>query len=127
MCETMLNRKSPSGRIELYIGKELKEAVNKSGLNASKFMREKLVEYFKESGIAISIPEPTIIILARCPSCGCITQTSSIIITRCSNCGKAFRPYLKTKPSSRIVKIVKGTIQDLHREYYRIYGRYRVI
>lgn len=123
----MLNKKSSSGRLEIYIGKELKEAVNKYGLNASKFMREKLAEYFKKSGIAVNIPEPNIIILARCPSCGCIMQTSSLRIVRCHSCGKAFRPYIKTRPSSRIFKIVKGTIQDLHREYYKIYGRGRVI
>jgi formylmethanofuran dehydrogenase subunit E len=121
--ETMLNRKSSSGRIEVYIGKELKEAVIKSGMNVSEFLRAKLKEHFKESGIKVNIPEPALVLLVKCPGCGSTIQTSSLRFVRCNNCGKPFRPYPKKNPSSRIVKIIKGTCQDLYQEYYKLYGR----
>ena len=65
-----MKSKSLSGRVEIYIGKDLKKAVIDSGLNLSQFVREKLEEYFKAHGIEIKREEPELVLLVRCPSYG---------------------------------------------------------
>ena len=115
--------KSLSGRVEIYIGKDLKKAVIDSGLNLSQFVREKLEEYFKAHGIEIKREEPELVLLVRCPSCGFKNRTSSIRFVRCKRCKTLFRVYLK-RGRSRIEKILKGDRSLLFKKKYNeVYGK----
>jgi len=59
---------SRGGRVEIYIGKQLKEAISKlPNFNLSAFVREKLREYLKNKGIEIEESEPDLLLLVRCP------------------------------------------------------------
>ena len=109
------------GRIEIWIGKELKELVKLHGLNLSKFVREKLKEHFKEQGIEIEEPDPPLILLVRCPFCSRTFKTTTIKQVRCRFCNKTFRVFTR-RFGSRIVSIVKGNRNLLFKAYYQVYG-----
>jgi len=96
------------GRVEIYIGKSLKEAISKlPNFNLSAFVREKLVEYLKSKGIEVKEHEPDLLLLVKCPHCNGKFVTSSVKTVQCKWCGKFFKVYIK-RGISRIVKIVKG-------------------
>ncbi|MEM5805208.1 MAG: hypothetical protein QW156_03735 [Candidatus Aenigmatarchaeota archaeon] len=112
-----------SGRINIWLSKELKKAVKMSGMDVSAFVREKLIEELSKRNIPVEESDPELIIRIRCPSCGFEQNTSTIKLVRCINCDYHFRVF--TRRGSRIRKIVKGNEFLLQKLYYRIYGRKR--
>jgi hypothetical protein len=108
------------GRITLWIGREVKEALLKSGINVSEFVREKLKEELAKRNIQVNYPEPDLIVEVRCPKCNFHQETTSITYVRCRNCHKAFRVYTRNA-RPRIVRIVKGDKSKLFKKYYQHY------
>jgi len=99
---------SRGGRVEIYIGKQLKEAISKlPNFNLSAFVRERLKEFLESKGIEIKESEPDLLLLVKCPHCKGKFVTSSVKIVQCKWCGRFFKVYRK-RGFSRIVKIVKG-------------------
>ncbi|MFH8092955.1 MAG: hypothetical protein QXM38_03370 [Candidatus Aenigmatarchaeota archaeon] len=115
------NISDKDGRATIWLGKELKKAVIKANINLSEFVRSRLLEELKNRNIEVEIPDPELILRVRCPRCGSQGNTSSIVMARCFNCKHSFRIY--KKGSSRIVGIVKGNLELLHKLYYKEYGR----
>jgi len=108
-------------RINIWLGKELKEACKKLNINISKEFRNWLIEKLKTYNIEIKTNEPEIIVLVRCIHCGNEFETSSIIQVRCPKCQRSFRVY--TSKGSRIRKLIKGNLITLHTLYNRYYKR----
>ncbi|MBU5537663.1 MAG: hypothetical protein KQA38_03830 [Candidatus Aenigmarchaeota archaeon] len=108
------------GRIHLWLGKDLKKAVIKAGIDVSEFLRAKLLEELRNRNIQIEIEDPELIVRVRCIHCGFIQNTSTIKLVRCVNCNRFFRVF--TKKGSRIRGIIKGNEYLLQRFYYRVYG-----
>ena len=107
---------SRRGRVEIFIGKQLKEAISKlPNFNLSAFVREKLIEYLKSKGIEVKEYEPDLLLLVKCPYCNGKFVTSSVKTVQCKWCGKFFKVYIK-RGVSRIVKIVKGNRMLLWRK-----------
>lgn len=117
------NISTKSGRINIWLSKELKKAVKMSGMDVSAFVREKLIEELSKRNIPVEDPNPELIIRIRCPNCGFEQNTSTIKLVRCINCDYLFKVF--TRKGSRIRKIVKGNEYLLQKLYYRIYGRKR--
>jgi len=57
---------------------------------------------------------PRVVIRVQCPHCGAERNTTSVRTIKCFRCGKSFAVVPKNK-KSRIVKLVRGSIQDLHK------------
>ena len=108
--------------IHIWVGKELKEAAKKLNINLSKEFREFLEQRLKEHNIEVPKEEPRIIIAVRCIHCGNTFETSSIGQVRCPRCQKTFRVYTR-RYGSRIVKIVKGTREELFKLYAKKFRR----
>ena len=107
---------SRKGRVEIFIGKQLKEAISKlPDFNLSAFVREKLKEYLESKGIEIKESEPDLLLLVKCPHCNGKFVTSCIKTVQCEWCGRFFKVYRK-RGISRIVKIVKGNRMLLWRK-----------
>lgn len=92
------------------------EKIKELNLNFSRFVRERLHEYFKSQGIEIENDDPELIIKVKCPFCGFEQNTTTVRTVRCFECGRQYRVYKKSQ--SRIVKIVKGSLQLLFKKYY---------
>jgi DNA-directed RNA polymerase subunit RPC12/RpoP len=107
-----------SGKITIWVGKELHEACKKSNINISQMFRTWLAEKLKEANIEVKVPEPEIILLVQCIHCGNTFSTSSIGQVRCPECQKTFKVYVK-RGFSRIKKILKGDMQKLMSLYQR--------
>ena len=60
-----------------------------------------------------------VIIRVRCPKCGFVQPTRSIKRVKCWQCGHVFKVYIFDThgriKKTRIVGIVRGTLQDLHK------------
>ena len=95
-------------KITVYVKDELGEKAKKAGVKMSDAMTEILQKKLKDKNISYA-ENPDIIILAKCPFCGTVTQTSSIKLVRCKNnkCQRNYRLIPKNYPS-RIYKIPKG-------------------
>jgi len=61
-------------------------------------------------------------LLVECPHCGWRQATRTIKRVKCFRCGKSFQVYYKSKPS-RIVRILEGSLAELHRLYYYVYKK----
>ena len=123
MCRPLSkNISNKTGRVNVWIGKDLKVAAMKAGIHFSSFLRDKLTEYFQEKGIRVNYEIPDLILLVRCPHCGNKQQTASVQMVNCQNCKRSFRIYRK-RGSSRILRILRGDRALLQKKYYRIYGR----
>jgi DNA-directed RNA polymerase subunit RPC12/RpoP len=111
-----------SGKVTIWIGKELHETCKKMNINISQMFKMWLAEKLKEANIEVKIPEPEILLLVGCVHCGNEFVTSSIGQVRCPRCQKTFKVYVK-KGFSRIKKIIKGDLATLHRLYALKYKR----
>lgn len=105
-------------RKDIWISKSLAELVKRHKINLSKFVREKLTEYFQQHNIEIPEDDPELIVLVRCPHCSYVQKTTTIRTVRCFNCGKRYS-VLRRKGFSRIVRIIKGDQFVLTKMFYR--------
>ena len=60
---------------------------------------------------------PTFQIGVRCPGCGCLFSTYKVKGVTCPNCHRSFQIYYDNQ-KSRIVRVIKGTKQDVINEAY---------
>jgi len=60
----------------------------------------------------------TLIIRVLCPYCGKEQNTRSVKRVKCLRCEKSYKIYPKDK-KSHVVKLVKGTLIELHSELYK--------
>jgi len=85
------------------------------------WLEEELEEDVEEK---TSNPDPNsnseIILLVRCPHCGYEQTTTTIKRVKCWRCQRTYSVYPK-KGTSRIVKIVKGTLEQLHALYFKTF------
>ena len=62
-------------------------------------------------------------IKVRCPHCNHQQITTTVRRIRCHNCNRTFEVYPLTSHGTilkpRIVKIIEGTIKELHKEAYK--------
>ncbi|MCX6816125.1 MAG: hypothetical protein NT120_04720 [Candidatus Aenigmarchaeota archaeon] len=93
----------------IYLPDSVHKAAKEAHINVSKTAREAILDKLACKGVEIEIPEPKVIVSARC-LCRYAFNTSSLVPT-CPECKRRFRLY--TKGRSRIAGIVKGTMQDL--------------
>jgi DNA-directed RNA polymerase subunit RPC12/RpoP len=105
-----------SGKITIWVGKELHEACKKLNINMSVMFREWLKEKLREANIEVKTPETDFVFIVKCIHCGTHFATSCISQVRCLNCKKTFRVFVK-EGRSRIVKILKGDINKLQELY----------
>lgn len=66
-----------------------------------------------------------LIIRTECPKCSFQQNTETIKTIKCQNCNKQYEVYPE-KQKSRIVKIIKGDVQLLLREWYKEFGHKRI-
>ena len=95
-------------KITVYVKDEIGEKAKKAGIKMSDAMTEILKKKLVEKKITFNA-NPQFIILAKCPFCGTITQTTTLKLVRCGNskCDRNYRLIPKHYPS-RIYKIPKG-------------------
>jgi len=66
-----------------------------------------------------------LIIRVECPHCSFQQNTETIKTIRCQACNKQYDIY-PVNEKSRIIKIIKGDIQLLLREWYKEYGHIKM-
>lgn len=54
-----------------------------------------------------------VLVRVKCPKCGWEQNTSSVRRIKCFKCNRSFEVY-PLEGKSRIVKLVRGTLQELH-------------
>lgn len=64
-----------------------------------------------------------LIIKTKCPHCKAFTNTSSVFRVRCHNCNRTYEAYPLDQHGralkSRVVKVVEGTVEQLHKEAFK--------
>ena len=68
----------------------------------------------------------TVVLRVRCPHCGFEQTTRSIKRVRCFRCGRTYQVFNINKKwvkSNNIVRIEKGTLQELWQMYSEVYKR----
>ena len=68
----------------------------------------------------------TVVLRVRCPYCGFEQTTRSIKKVRCFRCGKTYQVYCRTGKwikRHNIVRIEKGSLQELWKMYEEEYGK----
>jgi len=68
----------------------------------------------------------TVVLRVRCPHCGFEQTTTSIKSVRCRRCWRTYQVFNINKKwvkSNNIVRIEKGTLQELWQMYSEVYKR----
>ena len=68
----------------------------------------------------------TVVLRVRCPYCGFEQKTKSIKRVRCFRCLKTFPVFYRRGrwiKRHNIVKLEQGSLQELWKLYYEVYGR----
>ena len=108
--------------IGVWLSKKYYKKWKALGIPAGKLLREIIDIKCKERGIEVEDDCPELILRVKCPYCGHEQNTTTVRIVRCMNCNRSYQVYRKTG-TSRIVGIVKGTMEMLHKKYYEVYGK----
>jgi len=104
-------------KITLYLPSRMYIEAKKSKLNLSRMFQDCLASYFKEKGVQIDdekYRDSPVVLLVRCPHCGGHFTTTSVRTATCKYCHVHFAIFPR-RGFSRVVKIVKGTQEDVAR------------